>query len=129
MNAPTSLDTLSAAWLAAKADEDAARARRYEIEAQIVAMLPGADEGTTTNKLDTVKVSVTRKLTRSVDTAALQEHWSFLPAQAQAVFKWSADIDTRKLRAAQDMAPDAYAAAAQFITAKPSKPGVKVEVL
>lgn len=129
MNAPTALATLAAAHVQAKADEDAARARRYEIEAQIVALLPGADEGTTTNKLDTVKVSVTRKLTRSVDTAALQERWSLLPAQAQAVFKWSADIDTRKLRAAQDMAPDAYAAAAQFITAKPSKPGVKVEVL
>lgn len=129
MNAPTALATLAAAHVQAKADEDAARARRYEIEAQIVALLPGADEGTTTNKLDTVKVSVTRKMTRSVDTAALQERWSLLPAQAQSIFKWSADIDTRKLRAAQDMAPDAYAAAAQFITAKPSKPGVKVEVL
>lgn len=123
------ISELSAAWLTAKADEDSAKARRLEIEAAIVAAIPGADEGTATEKTEAIKVSVTRKLTRSVDTEALQEHWSFLPAQAQAVFKWSADIDTRKLRAAQDMAPDAYAAAAQFITAKPSKPGVKVEVL
>lgn len=126
---PMTAEELAAAWLAAKADEDAAKARRYEIEAAITATLPGGEEATTTAKLQGAKVTVTRKLTRSADTAQLQAAWASLPAQAQAIFKWSADIDLRKMRAAQEMAPDVYAAAARFITTKPAKAAVRVEAL
>ena len=123
------LASLAAAWQQAKSDEEAARARRYEIEARIVQALPARDEGTSKAEDAGLRVSVTYKLTRSVDSAALREQWSLLPEKVQAVFRWSADIDTRKLRAAQDMAPDAYAEAARYITTRPAKPAVKVEAL
>lgn len=126
---PMTAEELAAAWLAAKADEDAAKARRYEIEAAIVAAIPGGDESTASAKFDAVKVTVSRKLTRSVDSAALQAAWAQLPSQAQAIFKWAADIDIRKMRAAQEMAPEIYSAAAAFITTKPAKAAVKVEAL
>lgn len=123
MNSST-LNELSAAWLACKHAEDAARARRYEIEAQIAALIPGGDESTAAANLDGVKVTVTRKLTRSVDTPALQEHWSFLPPQAQAAFTWKADVSLSALR---KLDADAAAHVARYITTKPAKAGVKVD--
>lgn len=118
------LAELSAAWLACKRAEDEAKAHRYEVEAQIAALMPGGDESTTAAKLDFVKVTVTRKLTRSVDTPALQEHWSFLPPQAQAAFTWKADVSLSALR---KLDADAAAQVARFVTTKPAKAGVKVE--
>lgn len=117
---------LSAAWLAAKAAEDAAKARRYEIEEQIVAALPGADEGTATEKTDTVKVSVTRKLTRAVDTDALREAWASIQPTVQKAFTWKADLSVSVLRKLDSQELEQ---AQRYITTKPAKASVKVEVL
>jgi hypothetical protein len=123
MNHPT-LPELSAAWLTAKADEDLARAARLEIEAAIVAALPGPDEGTKTEKLPNIKVSVTRKLNRTVDSDALSEDWKELSPAVQSAFKWKADLSLTALRALdfQDLNE-----ASTYITTKPAKPAVKIE--
>lgn len=124
MTQPIHLATLGAAWIQAKADEDAAKARRYEIEAQIVAAMPVKEEGTAKADDAGLRISVTHKLTRAIDTDAVRSAWDSISPAAQAALRWKADLDARAYRAladqdAQQLAP--------FITTKPSKPAVKVE--
>lgn len=133
MNAPehtSIIAALAADWLTLKKFEDDAKAKRAEVEALICEELrDGGDEGTTTVKLDAVKISVTRKMNRSVDTSALQAAWTTLPAFAQAAFTWKADISLALLRKLQSDHPAYYDQAAKFITTKPAKASVKVEVI
>lgn len=133
MNAPTATSTiaaLAADWQIYKKLEDEAKAKRVEVEALIAQELQGdGDEGTTTAKLDVLKVSVTRKMNRTVDTSALQAAWTTLPAFAQAAFTWKADVSLALLRKLQFDYPALYEAAAKFITTKPARPSVKIEAL
>ena len=122
------IDALCAEWMKAKQAEYDAKARRLAIEEALAAAVPcESDEGSAVGIAGSYKVTVTRKMTRTVDTDALSAAWALLPENARKVFRWKADIDTRAMRAAQDMSPDDYASAAQFITAKPAKPAIKVE--
>lgn len=127
MNAPNTLAQLAAAWQAAKADEKAANARRLEIEEQIVDLFPVGVEGTDTIEHDGIKVKVTHKLVRSVDTKSLQAHWNSLSAFAQDVFTWKAELAMPALRRLQENHPDLYPSIAVFITSKPAKPSITVE--
>ena len=121
------ISQLAAAWLAAKADEKAANARRLEIEEAIVSAFPVGVEGTDTIEDGNVKVKVTHKLTRTVDSKALSANWSALSAAVQDVFIWKADVSMAALRRLQEKHPDSYVAAATFITSKPAKASVSVE--
>jgi len=127
MNAPLTLAELAAAWQAAKADERAANSRRLEIEEQIVEALPLAVEGTQTVDAGKYRVKVTSKLTRTVDTKALQAHWNSLSAFAQDVFTWKADLSLPALRRLQENHPDLYPSVAVYVTSKPAKAAVSVE--
>lgn len=126
MSAPTTLPALAAAWLQAKADEDAAKARRYEIEAQIIGTVPVKDEGTSKTDVGALRVSVTTKLTRSVDTEALQTAWASLQPTVQKVFNWKADLSLSALRRLDEQET---AQALRYVTTKPAKPAVKVEAI
>lgn len=122
----TTTAQLAAAWLAAKADEDAARAARIEIEEAIVAALPGKDEGSTSTESDQFRVVVTRKLNRSVDTDALKRNWHDLPEIAQASFRWKADLDLSMFRRLDD---GVRAHLLQYVTSKPAKASVKIDLI
>ncbi len=126
MSAPHHLPTLAAAWLQAKADEDAAKARRYEIEKEIVAAVPVNDEGTAKTEVGALRVSVTAKLTRSVDTEALQGAWASLQPTVQKAFNWKADLSVSALRRLDEQEA---AQALRYVTTKPAKPAVKVEAI
>ena len=121
------LSTLRNAWLKAKAAEEAANARRLEIEAQILEHFtpPETGEGTVTKKSE--GVSVAYKMTRTTDTEALQEHWAKLPEIVQSAFEWKATATMKNIKAMQLANPEAYAMAAQFITAKPAKPYITIK--
>jgi hypothetical protein len=122
------IEDLAIEWLAAKAAETKAIERRRNIDAMLVdAMVIDGDEGTMSEKYPTLKVSVTKKLTRTVDTDALTAAWDHLPEKAREAFKWKADLDIKKMRAIQDVAPNLYAELAQFVTTKLASPAVKVE--
>jgi hypothetical protein len=127
MNAPLTLTQLAAAWQAAKADERAANARRLEIEEQIVDRFPVGLEGTETMEAGNVRIKVTHKLSRTVDSKALQQHWNSLSAFAQDVFNWKADVSLPAVRRLQENHPDLYPSVAVFITSKPAKASVSVE--
>jgi len=121
------LEQLADAWLDAKRVENDAIAKRRALDAQIAALMDTSEpEGTATEKLTGLKVSVTHKLNRKVDIATLQDAWMALSADVQAAFRWKAEVNTSAMR---KLSGADYAAFSRFVTAEPATPTVKVETL
>ena len=123
MNAPTDLHALKAMWHTFKGLEEGANRDRLAVEAQILTHFPADKlEGTETDE-DT-GVTVSFKVARKVDTTALQANWDKLGKNAQAAFKWSADVDTKTYKALSDLDPQTFAAVSAYITTKSNKPSI-----
>lgn len=121
------LQTLTAQWLRAKADEAEANQRRADIELQMVALLPSeAAEGTVSQAVGDYKVAVSYKVTRKVDSDKLQAIWGDLPEAAHKAFRWKAEIDTKNYKALREFAPADYARIVPLLETKPSKPSVSI---
>lgn len=126
MNATAELAVLKTALIKAKAAENAAKEHRLEIEEAILAHFPkDKQEGSVTNA--DFGISVAYKLTRTVDTDALQSAWEKLSANSQKAFKWKADLDLKQYRAIQDLDPASFDQLAVFVTTKPAKPSVSIK--
>jgi hypothetical protein len=123
-SAPTAA-MLVADLRAAKAAETAAMARRLAIEADLVGLFAVPEGGEGTHKDE--EFSITWKLTRKVDTEAVQAAWNALAANTQKAFRWKADIDLKNLRALQELDLGAYRKAAEFITTSPAKPAITLK--
>ena len=122
------IDELAALWSEAKKTECEAAERRRAIETRMVEKVGVKDEGVTSIDGDFYKVKITGKLNRSVDSSSVQELWESLPDEIRKCFKWSADLDIKTYRALCSMRTDLLPALNQFITTKPAKPAVTVEV-
>ena len=124
------ISELVAARISAKQAEDQAIAERRNIDAQLAELLkdPAKPEGAISQKLEDLglKLTVTYKISRSVDGKKLQDEWDKLPAGAQAAFRWKPDVSVSELRKLEGI--DATVAAA-YITAKPASPSVDIDVL
>lgn len=120
---------LAALRVAAKQREDDAIAERREIDAALAAAVEGPDEGSASRIDGDYKITVTRKLTRKVDTEALQTVWAGLDKKVQDTFTWSAGINTKHLRALQELGASELTAASAFITTSPAAVSVKVEAI
>jgi len=123
------IQDLVAARIAAKREEDAAVAKRRELDEQISLQLStGKAEGTESMKLPDIgaKVTVTYKVTRKVDTEALQERWEYLSEEQRAAFKWSADISVTALRKFEG---NDLVAVSKFFESKPASPTIKIEMI
>lgn len=123
---PKTPELLAQAWLDAKAEENAARAKRVEIEEELLAILPCREEGSQTIKLENgMRVVTEGRMTRSIDAKALQDDWNDLPAIIQGTFHWKPDLKITCFKSLED---DHKALIAKYVTTKPAKSGVKVEV-
>jgi len=109
--------------------EDDAKASRLAAETKLLAMMETKDEGTVHEEDGSVKVSVTYKLTRTLDAAKVQEDWNTIPELVKDAFVWKPDLVLKHMRALESANPQAYSVLAQYVTAKPAKPAVKVEAL
>lgn len=123
------IDTLAACWQAAKDKETQANVERLAIEARILEHAEAKTEGTVKLEGAAHRVTVTYGMSRSVDEAALSALWPHLSDGLRRIFTVKHALDTRELRHWQNNDPTEYALAAQAITAKPSKPSIKVEPL
>lgn len=126
---PMTTTELIAARIEAKRAEDAAIATRRELDEQISLQLStGKAEGTESLKLPDmgVKVTVTYKVSRKVDSDKLSAAWANLTADQQSAFKWSPDVSVTALRKLEG---DNLTAVAGFITTSPAAPSVKVELI
>ena len=123
------IQDIVAARIAAKREEDAAVAKRRELDEQISLQLStGKAEGTESMKLPDIgaKVTVTYKVTRKVDTEALQERWEYLSEEQRAAFKWSADVSVTALRKFEG---NDLVAVSKFFESKPASPIIKIEMI
>lgn len=122
---PATLAELKTAWLAAKAAEAAAQQERRAIEDAMLAMLPSKTEGTVTDKDSGITAAF--KVTRKVDTQALQARWATLPGRAQEAFTWKAEASAKQLKALAEFDEASYQAASEFITTTPARPVISVK--
>ena len=93
------VDVLTAEWLVLKRGEKAMQARRREVEDELLTYAEAVPEGTV-HLNDRIKVQF--KLTRRVDSAALDKIWDELPDNIQAAFEWEAKPILKELRKVQD---------------------------
>lgn len=123
---PKTAEQLAQEWLEAKAEENSARAKRVAIEDALLEILPCREEGSQTNKLENgMRVVTEGRLTRSIDAKALADDWNDLPAIIQGTFQWKPDL---KITCFKSLDDDHKSLIAKYVTTKPAKAGVKVEV-
>ena len=93
------IDTLTAEWLVLKREEKTMQARRREVEDELLMHIANPKEGTV-HLNDSLKIQF--KLTRKVDSDALDKIWDSLPDNIQAAFEWEAKPILKELRKVQD---------------------------
>ena len=121
------LDDLAIRWSRAKAAEQAANKERLAVEAEIAKLVGVAEEGTTTAETAAFKIKTVGKLTRSLNSDALQTDWEALPEAIQKCFSWDAKLDTKAFRALESMRDDLIPTISKYITTKPAKASISVE--
>lgn len=122
------LEHLAEIWRQEKDAEDSARNARLVIEQKMADLMPGPDEGTVNYAPSEhgIKVSVTRKLTRTIDLAAYKSVRLSIPTNLTPV-KFTSDLDLKKYRAVETANPDIFRLFQRFIFVKPAKkPGIRV---
>ena len=75
------------------------------------------------------KVKTVGKLTRSLNDKAIQLDWDSLPAEIKKCVNWKSSLNTKALRALEEMRTDLVPVMSQYMTTKPAKPSVSVEAI
>jgi len=119
------LEALCTDLIHLKAEENKFAELRKEREEQIASLVATTDEGTDKVEAGIFKITVTSKLTRTLDYEAYKAIEEGLPVGVRCVDLKPA-INLKKLRALEMVDPDLPA---HFISVKPAKAAVKVEVL
>ena len=126
MNSSLNLATLKSMWQVKKEAENTAKSERIEIEQAMLVHFPTDKlEGSITDA--DAGVTCTYKVSRKVDTAALQADWDKLPKNAQAAFKWSADVDTKMFKTLADLDAPTHSTVCAYITTTPNKPSITIK--
>jgi hypothetical protein len=117
-------------YIAAKRDEDAAKARRLEAEDRILALLPPKEEGSQTVGVGGYKVTLTGKLSYKCDDPRVlaefcaSHGWS----PSMVPVKTEIKLDETGAKYLRHNEPEAWRSIAQFITVQPAKTAIKVGV-
>lgn len=116
-------------WKDAKRKEEDAIAQRRAIENDLIDSLelPDNFEGTDSLMFDDVKVKVTGRITRKIDSDMLQaiaiEHGT--ADHLSRLFRWKPEINIKEWKAADERIT---APLTKAITAKPARPSINVEL-
>ena len=122
------LASLSQNWLKAKHAEDDARIHRIALEEEIEALIPCPMEGSASVVEGGLKVTVTHKLTRTVDMEAYGEHCDGIPTEITPI-RMKYDVDIKIYRALESGNPEMFKIVQKFVEVKPAKTAIKVEVI
>ncbi|OUO92589.1 hypothetical protein [Cloacibacillus sp. An23] len=113
----------------AKAAEDAAKAKRVALEAELAKALevPEQWEGSQTRTVNEYKVCVKRAINVKIDAAQLQDITVRygLKEEADKSFRWKAELDKKGWNSLNPMTQNVFAAA---ITKTPGKVSITVEL-
>lgn len=121
---PLTLSQLAEQWIIAKAQEQEANERRVVIEAQLAERIPGPDEGNASASDDGLKVTVTRKYSRSIDEEVYRQVENQVPVN---LIHFKPTLDLKVYRAIELANPATFKVVQKFVTVKPGKPSIKVE--
>lgn len=100
-------------------------AERKEREDELAKALATKEEGTDSIKVGHFKITVTSKLNRTLDYSAYQAIEADIPEGIRCV-NLKPELDLKKLRAMEMVRPGF---SAQFVTTKPARTAVKIEVI
>ncbi len=130
ITAPLAVDTLVIQWVEHKRMEEQANKRRVEIESQIIAALGEPDEGSATHELvDGSKLTITSKITRTVDDAVWRSIMADIPEHLRPIsFAEKAVLDLKGLRWLMENEPRMYNRVAAAVTAKKAKSALSLKV-
>ena len=92
------VDVLTAEWINIKHAEKELQKRRREVEDELLTHIAAVKEGTV-HINQSIKIQF--KLTRKVDSDALDKIWDSLPDNIQAAFEWTAVPVLKELRKVQ----------------------------
>lgn len=122
-------DDLAGAWLAAKADENAANARRIAIEQEIVKRFGVKEEGAQTHALPSgPKIEITGKLTYKCEDMDKLRSLLVDVAPDLHPIKTKIEVDATGCKYLRANMPDVWEKIAPAITTKPAKPAVVVKI-
>lgn len=122
------LDQVAFEWIKAKKAEVEANRDRLEIEKRLLDLLEKKEEGTVSTKTEFYKVSVTFGVDRKVDSEIARSLADEMDReQYERVFKWKPEISITELKHLRDNKPEVFRQVSRALTAKPTKPSVKVE--
>lgn len=122
----TTLETLAADWLKAKAEEAAATKERVAIEEQIVLMTGKREEGSQTTEANGFKITVTGKISRKMDW----DKWETIKAQIAPNLhpvKTKLELDETGVKYLKANEPEIYALLP--IEVKPAKTAIEVKAI
>jgi hypothetical protein len=121
------LETLSAFWLAAKAEEQAANKKRIRFEEEILAIVRPNAEGRMSLKLGSgYKLTLDSKMIYKGDCDALEAMSADWPAEYQVV-RIKKDLNETKLKEIRMYRPEVWLRMSDAITMKPAKVSVSIE--
>tara|TARA_R100000951_G_scaffold7991_1_gene7313 strand:- start:115 stop:540 length:426 start_codon:yes stop_codon:yes gene_type:complete len=124
-NEPT-LDVLAEQWLQQKLLEDGHRARRVEIEQQMIPHLTEKPEGSaTTETRFGRKITLTNKNNYKLDDVALEEVIETVPANLLPL-KIKTTVDVTRLKYLRNNEPDLFHKIARAFISSPAKPAIKI---
>jgi len=124
------IDTLAAALLAAKQKIADAQNEYDTALAEWLAVAPSKSEGAVLSVGDGYRITTTYGVNRTVDAAALDAIRPQIPAALfEQAITYKPALVLAGVRFLMNNEPDTWAVLAQAVTAKPSKPAVKVEPL
>lgn len=135
----SALDQAVFAFYEAKAAENRAREQRLACENTIIELIGVKEEGTISQKTDQYKISTTGSLKRDFiqgfevpcefrisPEGPLNDGERLVLAR---IVKYKAELDPTAFKKLASSDPGAYRVAAQWVTAKPQKPSVKLEII
>jgi len=127
MTTDEQLETLTIAWLDAKATEQAANKNRIRIEEEIFDIIRPNAEGRMSLKLGSgYKLTLTSKMIYKGDCDALEAMSADWPAEFQVV-RLKKDLNETKLKEIRMYRPEVWRRMSDIITMKPAKVSVSIE--
>lgn len=124
------IQSAAARWIDAKAAERAANKARLEAEVELVSLIDHLDEGTSKTEVGAYKITITGKMTRTLDAAQVATLDAQIPAEIlRRVIEYRPTLSVREYRYIQENEPEYFKALAACVTTRPAKPSIDVEVL
>lgn len=120
------LDVLAEQWLQQKTLEDNCKARRIEIEQQMIPLLSQNSEGSATTETSYGrKITLTNKNNYKLDEIALREIRNHVPPNLLPL-KITQALDVTRLKYLRLNEPEVYRTVSTAVTKSPAKPYIKI---